>query len=515
MRFFFRLAFTALLATICSTGLGQQNTFYKFAPATGILKGSSTTYVTTAAVAADIKGLWTGTCDATTFLRGDGACAALSPAGSNSQIQFNNSGAFGATSLFTWNNATDVLNVGASTTPGTFSVGTLDSMVVNGITVPIPGFALNSNIQGVYENHSYVNGVAAGGARYYGVRSEGSISSPTIVANGDHLSSLYAAGYNGTNYSLGGSLIWSVDGTPGASAMPTDLDIALSPAGSQVPTSILKLYNNGSIGINGSQGSAGNLLVSNGSGSAAGWSSPASQAIPKISGTPVAGNCVTWATSTTLGDTGAICGTGGGGGVTSVALTAPSGFSVSGSPITSSGTIAISGGPFVRFGQTVASGSPATLTVSSIPGGYTNLRIVLTGRGTTSAASTSVLMQFNGDTSADYDAQVVQTFNTTVSATSNSNQTTLYAGFVPAATATANRSSTNEWTIGDYTGTTFDKVVTGVQSIGTASVAGSVFTQQTAGIWHIATPAAITSVTVLLSAGNFVDGSKLTVYGIQ
>lgn len=51
-------------------------TFNLFQPATGILKGNSSTYVTTAAASTDVRTLWTGTCDATTYLRGDGQCQA-------------------------------------------------------------------------------------------------------------------------------------------------------------------------------------------------------------------------------------------------------------------------------------------------------------------------------------------------------------------------------------------------------------------------------------------------------
>jgi hypothetical protein len=70
-------AYTALgvvLAAVASVALA--GTFNLFSPATGILKGSSGTYVTTAANSTDVRGLWTGTCNSSSFLRGDGACAA-------------------------------------------------------------------------------------------------------------------------------------------------------------------------------------------------------------------------------------------------------------------------------------------------------------------------------------------------------------------------------------------------------------------------------------------------------
>lgn len=271
--------FAGLLASLLAM-VAQAQVYSIFSPGPSGPVKSNGSYALQSEVAADIIGLWSGTCSASTFLSGSGACA--NPvAGSTNQIQYNSgSNTFAASSLLTFTPASVVVNVGAGTTPGTFSVGQLDTMVINGVTVPIPGFALNSNIQGVFENHSYVNGVASGGARYYGVRSEGTISSPAIVVNGDHLSTWYAAGYNGTNYSLGASIMALVDGTPGASAMPTDLDFAVSPAGSQVPTSRLTLKTDGSYAVSGSVGTSGQFLTSGGPGAAASWSTAALAAGP-------------------------------------------------------------------------------------------------------------------------------------------------------------------------------------------------------------------------------------------
>ncbi len=70
--------FLALLAN-----LAHAQTYNLFKPATGVLKGNTATYVTTAAAAGDIFALWSGTCNSTTFLRGDGACATSGPSGAN------------------------------------------------------------------------------------------------------------------------------------------------------------------------------------------------------------------------------------------------------------------------------------------------------------------------------------------------------------------------------------------------------------------------------------------------
>lgn len=67
-----------LLATalLSFASLASAATFNLFQPASGILVGNPSTYVTTAATSSHVIALWSGTCDATTFLRGDGTCAA-------------------------------------------------------------------------------------------------------------------------------------------------------------------------------------------------------------------------------------------------------------------------------------------------------------------------------------------------------------------------------------------------------------------------------------------------------
>lgn len=86
------LAIGAIIATIA-----YADTFNRFTPATGVLKGNSSTYVTTAAVSSDIRSMWSGTCDGTTYLRGDGQCQAPPGTGGGTV----NSVALTAPSVFT------------------------------------------------------------------------------------------------------------------------------------------------------------------------------------------------------------------------------------------------------------------------------------------------------------------------------------------------------------------------------------------------------------------------------
>jgi hypothetical protein len=55
-------------------GVATAATFNLFQPATGILKGNASTYVTTAAASSDVIATFTGTCNNGTYLRGDGTC---------------------------------------------------------------------------------------------------------------------------------------------------------------------------------------------------------------------------------------------------------------------------------------------------------------------------------------------------------------------------------------------------------------------------------------------------------
>lgn len=89
-----------------------QTTYSKFAPANGILKGSTTTYVTTPAVNTDVVSLFSGSCSASTYLSGSGVCS--TPAGTGGGTV--NSVGLTLPSLFT------ITGVNPITNTGTFAV---------------------------------------------------------------------------------------------------------------------------------------------------------------------------------------------------------------------------------------------------------------------------------------------------------------------------------------------------------------------------------------------------------
>ncbi len=211
-------------------------TFQYFNPAAGILKGNPSTYVTTAATSSDLLATFTGTCNSTTFMRGDGSCQTPPGAGGGT------------------------VNSVALSAPSVFSV--TGSPITNTGTL-----ALN-----------------------------------------------FATGQTANSF------LATPDGTTGALSLRTVVN-------GDLPT------------VNAAHGGTGVTTltgIAKGNGTSAFSVAGSSDVISTWTGTCSAstflrgdGSCQTPATGT--------------GTVTSVALTVPSGFSVTGSPVTTSGTLAISG----------------------------------------------------------------------------------------------------------------------------------------------------------------------------
>src|SRR5882724_3269051 len=92
-------------------------------------------------------------------------------------------------------------------------------------------------------------------------------------------------------------------------------------------------------------------------------------------GTITVGNCVKWATKTSLTDSGGTCSGGGAGTVTSVGLSSSGSITVTGSPVTTSGTMTVDiptsylASPPAIGGTAAAAGSFTTLSASSTVSG--------------------------------------------------------------------------------------------------------------------------------------------------
>jgi hypothetical protein len=178
-------------------------------------------------------------------------------------------------------------------------------------------------------------------------------------------------------------------------------------------------------------------------------------------------------------------------------------------------------GGLVLIASNVLGSAASSVTFSSIPGTYNNLRIVWGGRSSQTSGSQGgqdyVIGQFNGDTGANYDFegnyfQGNGNSSTNLSAFNGLASSSPQIGYLAGNTAPANTTGCFDTYIPNYAGTTFYK--------NAFSVGGDYGLTTTSGFqqinmfmcWH--NTAAITSIVFKLGSGlNFMTGSYFYLYG--
>lgn len=155
---------------------------------------------------------------------------------------------------------------------------------------------------------------------------------------------------------------------------------------------------------------------------------------------------------------------------------------------------------------TTTLGSAATtITLSSIPATYTDLKLVFT---CTTASGVVVFLQFNGDTATNYSRTYLEGTGTVAGAATSTSVTT----FRPMAAGSTSSTVPTLITVDifSYTGSTFK---TGLSTFsGDTNGGGTV--SCSVGLWR--STAAINSILILNSgAVNFSVGTTATLYGIK
>ena len=278
-----------LFALIC--GQASAATFNLFAPASGVLIGNPSTYVTTSATSSNILGLWSGTCNNGTYLRGDGSCQV--PPGTG-----------GGT-----------VNSVALTAPSMFSVS--GSPITNTGTLAL----------------TFATGQTANEFLATPDGTTGAVGLRTIVAGDLIPIDLSATSNGGIKNTLG-----VTHGGSGAATFTAH--------------GVLLGEGTSAFGVTAALG-ADTLLQGQAS------ADPAAVSVPNCGSSTQA---LAYSTSTHLFSCQTI--SAGTGTVTSVGLTAPSVFSVSGSPVTSSGTLAVTFATGQTANQVLASPNGSTGAVA-------------------------------------------------------------------------------------------------------------------------------------------------------
>ena len=156
--------------------------------------------------------------------------------------------------------------------------------------------------------------------------------------------------------------------------------------------------------------------------------------------------------------------------------------------------------------KTLASTGTGTISFVSIPDSFDDLLVKVSARSNTSGSRTNLFLRPNGATTNFTDRRLLG-FDLSQVASSTASNITFS---VNADTATSNTFSNTEIYIPNYKGSTA-KSVSG-ESASENNSGASYLVMLTAGLWN--DTSAITSLDLVLSAGNFMIGTTISLYGI-
>lgn len=150
--------------------------------------------------------------------------------------------------------------------------------------------------------------------------------------------------------------------------------------------------------------------------------------------------------------------------------------------------------------------------ITGIPAIYKHLRIYASIRENSGgAAASSALMRFNGDTGSNYDDQVTQVNNTSVTGAIHTAQAQMENLLSVGSGGTANQYGANVIDLLDYT-SGHHKVCTSHATCLSSTAAGDMFNRVGSGQWR--STAVIDRIQIYKTAIDFTIGSRVTVYGI-
>lgn len=154
---------------------------------------------------------------------------------------------------------------------------------------------------------------------------------------------------------------------------------------------------------------------------------------------------------------------------------------------------------------TTLSSAASTITFSSIPGTYTDLRLVLVGTAAL-GSSTSERFRFNSDSGSNYSVTILSGTGSAASSARQTSQTFLRGSYNAGWDATQPAFITLD--IFNYAGSTNKTCLTTVSM----DFNGSGVVERLVGLWR--NTAAITAIEIFTNTGDFKIGTTATLYGI-
>jgi hypothetical protein len=157
---------------------------------------------------------------------------------------------------------------------------------------------------------------------------------------------------------------------------------------------------------------------------------------------------------------------------------------------------------------TVGSGGAANIEFTSIPGTYTDLKVVASTRTIATSDFLNVRVRFNSDTASNYKWRRIYGDGTNAASDNNTSDTGNIVGLTPGSAQTASTFSNFEFYIPNYTSSNQKSV--SLDGVGENN-ATTAYASLTAGLWTGTN--AITSITIYASV-NMAQYSTATLYGI-
>lgn len=185
-------------------------------------------------------------------------------------------------------------------------------------------------------------------------------------------------------------------------------------------------------------------------------------------------------------------------------------------PRTAGGTTAATsyGSMMIKLDEKSGDGTTNGISFTSIPTAFRTLILECFLRGTVTATNANLQMQLNSDTTAVYDWERANGAGGAWGLTGASGDTSMTLGYIAGSTAPANGCSHARIAIAFANSTTFDKACSSSGSLATAYTANNTNIMEASGFWHNATPAAVTTIKLIASAGFFTTSTLVTLYGI-
>jgi len=162
-------------------------------------------------------------------------------------------------------------------------------------------------------------------------------------------------------------------------------------------------------------------------------------------------------------------------------------------------------GTYTLINSTTLSTAAASVTFSSIPGTYTDLVLVITGKGTGGDGDTNLYLQFNGDTGSNYSATRIKGDGSSATSARITSQTSIASN--PAWYLRSSTDYVGIINIQDYSNSSTYKTVLSRHNNNGQAVLAEV------GLWR--STSAITSVVASTGPNNFATGSTFKLYGIE